>query len=207
MNDTWRQKWNERYRGQKFAYGIDPNDYLKEQIVSLGIGTILFPAEGEGRNAVYAAKLGWQVTAFDISIEAKNKATQLAKQNRIDINYHIGELPEMKFNEDQFDVIALIYAHFPSEIRSLYHKILDTLLRKGGTIIFEAFSKNHLRYASKKEQVGGPTDPQMLFSIEEILLDFPNYEMLQLEEKQIELREGLFHNGIGSVVRFVGRKK
>jgi hypothetical protein len=80
-------------------------------------------------------------------------------------------------------------------------------LRKGGIVIFEAFSKNHLEYISKNEKVGGPRDIQSLFSIDEIKSDFANYEVIELVEKEIELSEGLFHNGTGSVIRFVGQKK
>ena len=59
----------------------------------------------------------------------------------------------------------------------------------------------------QNEKVGGPKDLDMLFSSEEISSDFSNYEILVLEEVEIELSEGFFHNGIGSVIRFVGRKK
>jgi hypothetical protein len=80
-------------------------------------------------------------------------------------------------------------------------------LRKGGLIIFEAFSKRHIDYISKNEKIGGPKDIGMLFSIDELKSDFANYEIMELVEKEIELSEGLFHNGKGSVIRFVGRKK
>lgn len=74
-------------------------------------------------------------------------------------------------------------------------------------IIFEAFSKSHIDYLAKNEKVGGPKDKAMLFSIDELKSDFDNYEIIELVEKEIELSEGLFHNGKGSVIRFVGRKK
>jgi 2-polyprenyl-3-methyl-5-hydroxy-6-metoxy-1,4-benzoquinol methylase len=207
MTDTWTDRWNDRYSKEEFAYGEQPNKYLKEQLEKLNPGTILFPAEGEGRNAVFAAKLGWKVEAFDISVEGKNKALRLAETNNVTIGYQIGKLPTLNFATEQFDAIALIYAHFPAEIKSLYHKTLDKYLRKGGLVIFEAFSKNHLEYIAKNETVGGPKDIEMLFSIDEIKSDFDNYEIIELEEKVIELEEGLFHNGESSIIRFVGRKK
>ncbi len=85
--------------------------------------------------------------------------------------------------------------------------MLDQYLRKGGFIIFEAFSKKHLDYVTKNEKVGGPKDIESLFSIEEIKADFPGYSIIELQETEIELREGLFHNGTGSVIRFVGQKQ
>lgn len=205
--NNWTQRWDDRYKSEEFAYGEEPNNYLKEQLEKLNPSTILFPAEGEGRNAVFAAKLGWKVSAFDISEEGRNKALKLAEANNISIDYQVGELETLDFHEEQFDAVALIYAHFPAEIKSEVHQRLDALLRKNGIIIFEAFSKKHLEYVTQNEKVGGPKDIESLFSIEEIKTDFTNYEIIELEEKEIELSEGLFHNGTGSVIRFVGRKK
>jgi len=205
--NNWTQRWDDRYKTEEFAYGEEPNNYLKEQIEKLETGTILFPAEGEGRNAIFAAKLGWSVSAFDISEEGRNKALKLAEVNDVSIDYQVGELETLDFQEEQFDAIALIYAHFPAAIKSEIHKQLNQLLRKDAILIFEAFSKKHLKYVTKNEKVGGPKDIESLFSIEEIKADFPNYEIIELEEKEIELNEGLFHNGTGSVIRFVGRKK
>jgi SAM-dependent methyltransferase len=207
MSDFWTDKWNDRYNKEDFAYGELPNIFLKQQLEKLPIGSILFPAEGEGRNAVFAAGLGWNVSAFDISIEGQRKALKLAKKNNVIIDYTVGQLETLKYKDKQFDAIALIYAHFPADIKSLYHKNLDKFLKIGGIVIFEAFSKKHLEYISKNEKVGGPKDHGSLFSIEEIRSDFTNYDFLELEETEIELNEGAYHNGIGSVIRFVAQKK
>ncbi|GIQ57351.1 methyltransferase [Flavobacterium collinsii] len=207
MTNSWTERWNDRYSTEEFAYGTAPNNYLKETLEKLDIGTILFPAEGEGRNAVYAAKLGWNVSAFDISSEGQSKALKLAQSQNVIIDYQVGELETLNYQPGQFDAIALIYAHFPAEIKSAIHKTLDQYLRKGGYILFEAFSKKHLEYLAINDKVGGPKDIASLFSIEEIQSDFPDYEIITLEEKEIELNEGLFHNGKGSVIRFIGKKK
>ncbi len=207
MQDTWTEKWNERYDNEEFAYGEQPNQYLKEQLELLPTGNILFPAEGEGRNAVFASKLGWTVFAFDISAAGQKKAYQLAERAKVTIDYEVGELDKLNYKNEQFDVIALIYAHFPAAIKSHLHKMLDKYLRKGGTIIFEAFSKNHVHYLAKNEKVGGPKDIESLFSIDEIRADFANYDFIELIETEVNLSEGIYHNGQGSVIRFVGCKK
>ncbi|MBW8201725.1 class I SAM-dependent methyltransferase [Flagellimonas abyssi] len=155
----------------------------------------------------FPAKQGWSVSAFDISAEGRKKALRLAKDNQVSIDYQVGELTELDFSNNPFDAIALIYAHFPSEVKSKYHKLMDSYLRKGGTIIFEAFGKNHLEYRSKNPYVGGPKNLDSLFSIEEIRGDFKDYEVLVLEEREVELNEGKYHSGTGSVVRFAGRKR
>ena len=199
--------WDDRYGKTEFAYGEQPNNFLKEQLIKIPVGTILFPAEGEGRNAVYAATLDWTVDAFDQSIEGEKKALKLAEKHHVSINYMAGEFRSLTYTENQFDALALIYAHFPADKKSSYHKILTTYLRPGGIVIFEAFSKRHLDYNRINEKVGGPKDLETLFSIEEIKSDFENFEIIELEEKEIQLNEGLFHNGLGMVIRFVGRKK
>ena len=202
-----KEFWDERYKNDQYVYGVEPNHFFKQQIDKLPVGKILMPAEGEGRNAVYAAKLGWECTAFDISVEGKNKALQLAELNNVQLNYQVGNLETLSFEKEQFDAIALIYAHFPADIKIQYHLMFDSYLKKGGIIIFEAFSKKHIEFNSKNEKVGGPKDVNMLFSIEEICADFCNYDVLEMIETEIELNEGVFHNGQGAVIRFVGRKK
>ena len=207
MAENWTSKWDDRYRDKVFAYGEQPNAYLKEQLERLAPGKILFPAEGEGRNAVYAAQLGWSVSAYDISREGQKKALQLAQKNNVSIDYQIGELETLNYQDEQFDAIALIYAHFPPAIKSAIHMALDKYLRKGGTVIFEAFSKSHIDYIAKNENVGGPRDIESLFSVEEIKSDFMNYNIIELKESEILLHEGIYHNGLGSVIRFLGRKQ
>jgi ubiquinone/menaquinone biosynthesis C-methylase UbiE len=200
-------QWNERYSAAEYAYGTEPNEYLKQQLTNISAGTILFPAEGEGRNAVFAASIGWQVTAFDQSTEGQRKALELAAGKGISIDYLVGEFAEMQFPQAHFDAIALIYAHFPAATKLDYHKKLSSWLKPGGLLIFEAFSKKHLEYRQKNPAVGGPNDEAMLFSIPEITESFSNYEVLELIETTVNLQEGLYHNGEGSVIRFTGRKK
>jgi len=199
-------KWNERYSSETYAYGEEPNEYLRQQLQHLASGKILFPAEGEGRNAVFAARSGWDVSAFDLSTEGRKKALLLAEKNKVKIDYTSGTLPEVSYAPEQFDAIALIYAHFPADIKSQFHKILAGYLRKGGTIIFEAFSKNHIGYKARNEKVGGPSELDVLFSIDEIRNDFPDFDIIELTETEVNLKEGTYHDGTGSVIRFVGRK-
>lgn len=89
-------------------------------------------------------------------------------------------------------------------MKSTFQKLLSSCQKPVGIVIFEAFSKNHLTL--NNEEAGGPKDIKMSFSVEEIQNDFSNFEILYLKE-EVELSEGLFHNGISSVIRFVGRKK
>lgn len=193
--------WNERYAQKEFAYGTQPNVFFKEQLDQLEAGNILLPAEGEGRNAVYAATQGWGVVAFDISKSGQEKAMQLSTTQKVAINYEVRGVLEFT-SQEQFDVIALSYAHFPANIRKQAHQHLLQFLKPNGVVIFEAFAKAQLGKPS-----GGPKNVEMLFSIEEIKDEFPQLDFNLLSEERINLSQGTYHQGKADVIRFVGIKK
>lgn len=198
--------WEDRYSNEEYAYGEDANLYFKTQLQQLEVGKILFPAEGEGRNAVHAAAMGWETYAFDQSVEGCKKALALAHKNKVTIDYIVGEIEKLSYPENSFDVIVLIYAHFPSQVRKQYHQIISRYLKSGGTLILEGFSKHNLKLSQDQEASNGPKDLKMLFSTEEISSDFENFEILELKEELITLDEGPYHQGKASVIRFVGKK-
>lgn len=200
------EKWDERYKDPEFAYGKDPNMFFKEWLSKFEPGSILMPADGEGRNGVFAARLGWEVTSFDLSVEGQSKALQLAREHHVALAYIVSDLEQLQFERETFDAIGLVYAHFSADKKSLFHRKLNDYLRPGGIIILEAFSKSHIHLNKLNPKVGGPTDINMLYSKSEIIADFENYEVLMLEEEEILLNEGKYHIGKGSVIRYVGRK-
>lgn len=200
--------WDDRYADENYAYGTVPNQFFQEILDQYQFkGKILLPAEGEGRNAVYAAKKGLEVSAFDISIEGKSKALKLAKKEHVEINYEVGNFFELPLITDKFDVSALIFAHFPAEITVKYHTKIAELIKPSGFLILEGFSKKQKELLNENPQAGGPNNIDMLFSIESIKKDFPDFEPLLLEEREVVLDEGTFHCGVSRVIRFLGRKK
>lgn len=201
-----KEFWNSRYSATDFAYGKEPNRFFAGEILKLKPGIALFPAEGEGRNAVFAAKLGWEVTAFDISEAGKSKALRLADEQNIRIKYEVLPLEEFDSEKESFDLIVLIFAHFPSEKRKAYHRHLIQFLRPGGIIILEGFSKVHIKFNSVNEKAGGPKDESMLFSKLELMEDFEGFEFLTCKEEIVSLEEGLYHSGESGVVRLFARK-
>lgn len=205
--DHWKQRWDDRYSSDTYAYGEEPNTFLRQQLAGLQAGKILFAAEGEGRNAVYAAQLGWDVSAFDISKEGAKKAEILAAKKHCRIDYRVGPLPDLGFQEQTFDVAVLIFAHIPQPFRSAYQRQIATYLKKGGLVIVEGFSKEHIPYVQADERVGGPREEALLLSEAELKDDFAHFDILMSRTGETELHEGLFHNGIGSVVQFIARKK
>lgn len=207
FNDLEYQKfWNKRFESQKFAYGTEPNVFFKNCIDQLTPKTILMPADGEGRNGVYASSLGWKVISTDLSEKGKDKALQLAKENNTTLEYMVGDIEHFNFPARSFDCIGLIYAHFAAEKIAAIHQKLNRWLKPNGSIIFEAYSKSHLKYRECNPKVGGPKSLEMLFSVEDIKRDFPNFDFQILEDIEIELNEGEFHNGTSKVIRGFGTK-
>lgn len=198
QNTKSTNTWDERYAQNEYVYGKQPNEFLRQQLQALRTGKILLPGEGEGRNAVFAAMLGWSVVAFDSSVEGKKKSLALAQEMGTSIEYHISSF-ENFVAEPQFDAIGLIYAHNLN--RAENHKKLSRFLKKGGIIILEGFSKEQLNYNS-----GGPRNLEMLFSVDELKSDFESFSSLNIWTEEIELSEGNYHSGKASVVRMVGVK-
>jgi SAM-dependent methyltransferase len=191
--------WDERYSIKEYVYGTLPNEFFKEQIDKLKPGKILMVGEGEGRNAVYAARLGWQVDAIDSSSLAKEKAIRLAEQNHVYINYQVGDIFSYDFPEKVYDAVGIIFLHV-KESEILSRNVMDAL-KENGRIILELFSKNQL---GKKS--GGPQDLSMLCSIEQVQKNFSTLKHEILREENVLLSEGEFHQGEASVIRFVGMK-
>lgn len=202
-----KEKWDERYSEEEYVYGEVPNEYFHSRFTQFDPGEILFAAEGEGRNAVFAAKCDWKVSAFDQSEAGKRKALKLAEKHKVELDYRVGDLPDLGYEKDDFDAIALVYAHFPPEVRSNYHRLLLSYLRRDGLVIFEGFSKKHKVYQEKNPKVGGPKDEALLYSMEEIKKDFGSLNFLELYETEVDLKEGKLHDGLGAVIRFVAQKK
>jgi len=194
--------WDERYSREEYIYGTEPNEFLKSKLAALKPGCILFPAEGEGRNAVYAASLGWETHAFDLSVEGQKKALRLASSKNISINYWIQSLANWNPEPDQYDCIALIFVHLPEGLRQQVHQSALRALKPGGTLILEAFTPNQLPRTS-----GGPKIAELLYTKEQIENDFASIETKLLQETQVNLNEGQLHQGLADVIQFLGYKK
>ncbi|MCX7797034.1 MAG: class I SAM-dependent methyltransferase [Melioribacter sp.] len=193
--------WNKRYSTEEYIYGKKPNEFLKEELKKITPGKILFLGEGEGRNAVYAAKLGWEVDAIDFSEEAKKKAMNLAKENYVTINYFLKDLSEFTPLSNHYDAVGYFYLHLDEELRKNIHKKIIETLKPSGKLILEVFDKEQLKYNS-----GGPKDESLLYSLEEIAEDFIDLEFEKFSREKIFLNEGIGHKGEAIVIRFVGLK-
>jgi hypothetical protein len=196
--------WNERYQNNETVYGLLPNVFFKHSIDKINTGKLLLPAEGEGRNAVYAAKNSWDVTAFDYSEVAKEKALKMAMSHQVTFVYQTTNFLSFQAEPASMDAAALIYAHMPPEIRSEFHHKVAYWVKKGGYVILEAFNPLQLELQS-----GGPKDVSMLYTQEMLKNDFPEHEwkIELLETTETELSEGPFHEGKAQVVRLLACRR
>ncbi len=193
------EMWNKRYAQEEYVYGKEPNEFFKQELEQLSPGNILLPAEGEGRNAVFAAQLGWKVNAFDSSYEAFRKAQKLAQEKKVRIHYFIDAFEEVLLPEDIFDLIGLFYVH--TQNRRNNHQQIISYLKPNGILLLEAFTKKQIN-----NNTGGPQKKEMLFSVEELKEDFSSLSELKIWEEERFLNEGEDHAGIANIVRVIGRK-
>ena len=193
--------WDERYAVETYVYGTEPNEFLKEELPKLPAGKILFPGEGEGRNAVFAAQMGWDVTAFDSSTEGRAKAERLAQAKGVSIDYQLASYDQAEFPAESFDALVLIYTHIPAAMRQSYHQKFVKYLKPCGHLILEGFAKEQIN-----NNTGGPKDINMLWSSKELKDDFADLSQLHICELETELEEGNFHKGKAAIIRAIGKK-
>lgn len=197
--------WDERYAREDYVYGREPNEWFRECLDRLTPGTLLLPAEGEGRNAVYAARSGWAVEAFDLSPAGRAKAEQLAMEAGVNFNYRVMDAAEVDWPMASLDAIGLVFTHFPSAFRRSRFPVWMSWLKPGGHLIAEVFSQGQLAYQQSHDS-GGPREADLLYSLDTIREEFPGMEFQVLEERTVELEEGAFHVGPALVIRMLGRK-
>lgn len=193
--------WDQRYAEEGFVYGHEPNEFFRREIEKFKPGRLLLPGEGEGRNAAFAASLGWKVVAFDQSGQGKLKAMELAKRNSVSFDYQVADIEAFCAEEETFDCLALVFVHFPERERKRLHEKLLSFLKPGGVIIMEVFSKDQLGKRS-----GGPQHLDLLYSAEELEEDFKQLKDLQIIATETQLSEGRYHEGLAAVIRLTGKK-
>ena len=193
-----KDKWNNRYSSEEYFFGEEPNAFFKETIDKLNPGKALFVAEGEGRNSVYAASIGWQVDAIDISDIGKEKADKLAKEKKVEINYQVTDAFEFEYAQNNYDAIVLIYFHIPSELREDYFSKIISSLKPNGKIILLAYDEEHINNSSR-----GPTDINLLYNLESVVENFIDLEFnLFAKEEVSRIKKGVAQKS--TIIKFVG---
>jgi len=194
--------WQARYSEPGLAYGLEPNAFLKQQVDRLPPGSnVLVVGDGEGRNGVWLAQQGMQVTSVDYAQAGVDRALALAGESKVEINAICADLNDWPWPQAEFDVVVSIYLHFPSALRPQMHQRMQAALKPGGQMILEAFNKAQLGYSS-----GGPPQADALFSAELLAQDFASIDISLCQESVVVLNEGRYHVGPGAVVRLLATR-
>lgn len=198
--------WDERFRGDAFAFGTEPNAFLVSQAHYLKPGqSALVPGDGEGRNGVWLARQGLIVDTVDVSPLGVAKAKALAYARGVEINAHIADLLEWDWPRERYDIVAALYIHFFDLDRPRMHRAMLDALKPGGILILESFRVEQLEF-QKIHRSGGPKAADMLCSRAKLKSDFAGAGFLLLEEAEVDLDEGYRHKGRAAVIRAVIQK-
>ncbi len=193
-----REFWNARYAQEAYAYGTEPNEYLVSQLHRFRPGgRVLCLADGEGRNSVYLAGLGFQVTAIDISDEGIRKGQRLAQERSAVVEFQVADVLSFDLKPSEWDAVVSIFLHLPSKRRVEFHKRCLAALKPGGVFVYEAYTLEQIGRGT-----GGPKEPQVLAPPEEAWSDFPEEMLVHRFAGDRDIREGSHHCGLGAICQF-----
>lgn len=199
--EAFVNRWDERYDQERYFYGRTPNYFVSEQLQLLEPGRGLYLAEGEGRNAVFAAGLGHRVTAIDSSAVGRRKALALATDRGVQISYAVGDATTHPWAKETWDHIVLCFAHFAPDVLADVHRRVAESLAPGGTLILVSYSK-----AQFGRKSGGPPDLDLLHDLEDLKGHFPGVDLDHAEEREVDLQEADGHRGLAMVIEITGTK-
>lgn len=195
--------WHEIFQTDDYVYGKEANVFLKTFHNQINIsGDALAIAEGEGRNAVYLAEQGMNVTTWDYAQSGLQKTNQLAQERGVNISTQLIDLNEANWNDQQWDEIVCIFGHFPSELRKKTLQGIEQAVKPGGYYLTEVYSPYQIPYAS-----GGPRDLDFLYQPSDILDIFTDWRIVHFFMGEVFRHEGKGHEGLSHVIQFVGQKK
>ena len=193
--------WDERYSDPDYVYGTEPNTYLVSVNEYIPRGKVLCLCEGEGRNAVYLAQQGCEVTAVDASAVGMHKAQQLAAARGVTIETHVSDLAHFQIEAHAWDAIVSIFCHVPPALRHRLHRACVDGLKPAGVLILEAYTPRQIEY-----KTGGPPTAEMTMHLEALEQELHGLTFLHAVEMDREVVEGKYHTGTGAVVQIVARK-
>lgn len=197
-----KSTWDQRYDRTDYYYGTAPNTFLENQAQRLPPkAKVLCLAEGEGRNAVFLATKGFQVTAVDSSKVGLAKLQKLAQQNKVHIETICDDLQTFSLGENKWDGIISIWCHLPKALRSKLHSQINDALKNDGYFILEAYTPEQLQY-----KTGGPQDPEMMPTSEILESELSGLKIISNMEIKRAITEGVGHEGMSAVVQLVAQK-
>ena len=203
MSDAELERWNARFSAPDYIFGTAPNAFLASNASRLKRGqSALSVADGEGRNSVWLAEQGLEVSAFDFSPNGVAKARKLAASRGVKVRYELASVYDWSWPAAAFDVVAAIFVQFADPaMRAFMFERMARALKPGGLLLIEGYTPQQLQYAT-----GGPKQVDQLYTPQLLRSEFAGFEVLELREYEAELDEGSRHKGMSAVIDFVARK-
>lgn len=194
--------WNDRFSNENYMYGTEPNVFLAEMQKKLQLnGNALAIAEGEGRNAVFLAQQGMNVTTWDYAESGLQKTKKLAALKGITVNTKLVDLNDAEWESNQWDEIVCVFGHFPTDLRKKTLQGVKGAVKPGGYYVTEVYSHCQIPYKS-----GGPKELDFLYRPEEFIETFSDWRIVHFFMGEVIRHEGELHNGLSHVIQFVGQK-
>lgn len=196
--------WDERYSGNDYLFGTDPNAFLVSQHALLQPGaSCLAVADGEGRNGVWLAQQGLRVLSVEGSPVALEKAGKLAERRRVEITFEQADLEHWDWGEDRFDVVAAIFIQFAGpELRARMFEGMKRSLKPGGLLLLQGYTPRQLEFGT-----GGPPVAENMYTEALLQEAFADMEWLHFAEHDGVIREGTGHHGMSALIDLAARKR
>ena len=195
MNDSTGEKWEEPYAAEDYLYGVEPVLFLREKVGLLPRGRALCLAAGEGRNAVYLAQQGYEVTAIDIAAGAVEKCRALARSRGVNLNAVRADLLDCDLGIEVYDLVT----NFFFCERALFARAMAAL-KPGGLFVLQTFSRD------QAERDYGPSNPAFLLAPNELWEYFKAYRIRYYEDAVVAMsKEG--EEDAGAMVRMIVEKQ
>ena len=202
--DDRHSPWDDRYRRDEYVFGTAPNDFLAEVATRIPAGRVLCLGEGEGRNGVHLAALGYEVTGVDASEVGLAKARALAASRGVALETIVADLATFDLGEACWAGITSIFVHLPPALRAdLYPRVVRALA-PGGVFVLEA-------YTPRQHEIGGvggppPANADWLLTLDQLRTEIPGLEFVVGRELDRDVNEGARHSGLSAVVQLVAVK-
>lgn len=197
-----REMWDERYSGEGYAFGTAPNDFLVETCERIPAGPVLCLGEGEGRNAVYLAGRGHDVTAVDASGIGLAKAEALAAERGVRITAIQADLADFRIEPGRWQGIVSIWCHMPLQLRRAVHGQCVAGLAPDGVLVLEAYTPAQLAHGT-----GGPPVVELLVTLEQLRDELRGLRLEIGRELERDVYEGRYHRGRSAVVQVLAVRK
>ena len=195
--------WNERYQREDYLFGTEANDFIRAVTPVAAPGMRAFaPADGEGRNGVHLARLGYEVSSIDASNLAVDKAFALAESAGVTLNARAGDMLEEDWPENHYDLVVVCFMHFMLDDHDVFMGKVRQCLKPGGLLIMENYTVDQIPLTS-----GGPKKPEMLLTPDRVRADLAAYDIAFMQEIRRHLTEGPRHQGIAATIQVIARKK